>query len=83
MAFFGALGVWGAALLAVAVAAVTLWSGWRALRGELLPGFRTVPPRPRAIVLTALGVVLPLLAVGAFALYLAVVLLQLGAAALS
>lgn len=82
MTIIGAILVWGAALLAVAVAAVTLWSGWRALRDEVLPGFRTRPPGPRSIVLTLVGVLLPLGAIGAFTLYLAAVLLRLGASAL-
>ena len=83
MALIGALLVWGAAALAVGVAALTLWSGWLALRDELLPGFRTRPPGPRSIALTALGVLLPLVAISAFTLYLAVILLQLGVGALS
>lgn len=67
--------------LSLAVAAVSLWSGWRALRDEVLPGFRSNPPGPGALVLTLLGVVLPLLAIAVFTLYLALVLLQRGVAA--
>jgi hypothetical protein len=44
-----------------------------------LPGSST---GPRSIVLTLVGVLLPLGAIGAFTLYLAAVLLRLGASAL-
>ncbi len=77
MVVVGSILVLAAAVLALAVAGLTLWSGWRAFRDELIPGFRTVPPRPRSLILTALGVVLPLLVIAAFTLYLAGVLVQL------
>ena len=82
MAVVGSILVLAAALLALGVAGLTLWSGWSAFRDELLPGFRTVPPRPRSLILTVLGVVLPLFAIAAFTLYLAGVLVQLSLAAL-
>lgn len=82
MAVIGFILILGAVVLAVAVAVITLWSGWRAFQDELIPGFRTVPPRPHAIVLTFIGVVLPLLAIAVFTLYLAVTLLRLGVNAL-
>lgn len=72
----------GAALVSLFVAGLTLWSGWQAFHDELLPGFRTVPPRPRSVVLTVLGFVLPLAAIAAFTLYLAAVLVQLSLSAL-
>ncbi len=76
MVVIGTLLALAAAGLAVAVAGVTLWAGWLALRDELLPGFRTVPPRPRSILLTGVAVLLPLVAIALFTLYLAVVLVQ-------
>jgi hypothetical protein len=82
MAIVGFVLILGAVALAVAVAAITLWSGWRAFQDELIPGFRTVPPRPRTLVLTLVGVVLPLLAIAVFTLYLAITLLQRGVNAL-
>lgn len=82
MAVLGSILILGAALLSFVVAGLTLWGGWRAFHDELLPGFRTVPPRPRSVVLTALGVVLPLIAIAAFTCYLAVVLIQLSLSAL-
>ena len=77
MTVLGSILIVSAALLSLLVAGLTLWSGWRAFQDELIPGFRTVPPRPRSVVLTALGVVLPLAAIAAFTFYLAVVLVQL------
>ncbi len=82
MVIVGFVLVLGAVALAVGVAGIMLWSGWRAFKDELIPGFRTVPPRPRSLVLTLVGVVLPLLFIVAFTLYLAVTLLQLGVNAL-
>ncbi len=76
MVITGMLLALAAAGLSVALAAVTLWSGWLALRDELLPGFRTVPPRPRSILLTGIAVLLPICAIALFTLYLAVVLVQ-------
>ncbi len=76
MLITGTLLALGAAGLALAVAGVTLWGGWLALRDELVPGFRTVPPRPRSILLTGIAVLLPIVAIAAFTLYLAVTLVQ-------
>ncbi len=83
MAFIGFLLALGIAALAVVIAGVTLWSGWRALDEEIRPNFKTSPPGPRSIVLTFIGVVLPLLMIAAFTLYLAVWVLRAGVAALS
>ena len=77
MVVLGSISILTAAALALAVAGLMLWSGWRAFRDELLPGFRTVPPRPRSVVLTVLGVLLPIAGIAAFTLYLAGVLVQL------
>jgi heme/copper-type cytochrome/quinol oxidase subunit 2 len=66
MVFIGIVGVVVLAVVVLAVAIVTLWSGWRAYRDELQPGFRSNPPGPRSIVLTVLGVVLPVLVIAAF-----------------
>jgi hypothetical protein len=82
MAIVGFILILGAVALAVAVAIITLWSGWRTFRDELLPGFRPVPPSPRSIALTVVGVVLPLLVIAVFTIYLAVTLLRLGVNAL-
>ena len=65
----------GLALLAILFAAILLISGWHALRGELLPGFRIDPPRPRSVGLAVLGVLLPILLIAAFTAYLAAWLL--------
>lgn len=82
MVVVGVLGVAVLAMIALAVAGVTLWSGWRAAQDELLPGFKTRPPGARSLSLTLLGVVLPVLVIAAFTLYLTIALLQLAVAAL-
>lgn len=76
MAIIGALGVFVLAVAVLLVGGITLWSGWRALRDELRPGFITRPPGARSLSLTALGVVLPVLMIVAFTLYTALALLQ-------
>lgn len=82
MVLVGAVLVLVFALIALGVAGLTLWSGWTAFRDELQPGFKTVPPGPRSISLTVLGVVVPVLAIVIFTLYLAVELVRLAIAAL-
>lgn len=83
MAVIGFLGLMVLAAAALFIGCVTAWGGWRALRGELLPGFRTVPPRPRTVALTIVGVLIPVLAIVAFTVYLAAQLLRVGVAALA
>lgn len=82
MAIVGALFVLVFALIALGVAALTLWSGWLAFRDELQPGFKTSPPGPRALSLTLIGVIVPVLAIVIFTLYLAVQLVLLATNAL-
>lgn len=82
MAIIGALGVIVLAGVVLAVGGVTLWSGWRAVRDELRPGFRTRPPGPRSLSLTVIGVALPVLLIAAFTLYTALALLQVAIGAL-
>lgn len=76
MIYIGAMGVLALVVIVLLVAAVTLWSGLRAFRDELRPGFKTRPPDARSISLTILGVALPVLMIGLFTIYLAVVLLR-------
>jgi uncharacterized membrane protein YecN with MAPEG domain len=73
----------GGAVLALLVAGVTLWSGWRATQDELRPGFKTSPPRSSGLVLTLIGVIVPILIIGAFTIWLSIVLLQLAVSAMS
>ena len=67
----------GLALAGIIVTAILLVSGWHALGEELLPGFRIDPPRMRALALTLLGVVLPILLLAAFTTYFAIRLLRM------
>lgn len=82
MMVLGALLVLVFAVIAIAVAVLTLWSAWLAYRDELQPGFKTAPPGARSITLTVLGVLVPVLVVVFFTIYLAIELIRLAVAAL-
>lgn len=82
MAIIGALGIMVLAAIVLAVAGVTAWSGWRAYRDELIPGFKRHAPGPRSLSLLVLGVALPLVAIVAFTIYTTLALLQVAVAAL-
>ena len=82
MAIIGVILVLGFAVVAVAVAGLMLWSGWLALKDEVLPGFKTVRPGPGAIALTVIGVILPIVLIAAFTLYLGIWLVQVSLNAL-
>ncbi|HEX6289223.1 MAG TPA: hypothetical protein VFZ66_08535 [Herpetosiphonaceae bacterium] len=82
MTIIGVVLVLGLAVVAAGAAGLMLWSGWLALKDEVLPGFRMVRPNPGSLVLTALGVVLPILMIAAFTLYLAIWMLQVAFSAL-
>ena len=75
MRFVGSIIVFGLALVGIAFTALLLVSGWNALREEVMPGFRSNPPRARSLALTLLGVVLPILLIAAFTAYFAIWLL--------
>lgn len=81
MAFIGIIGVIVLAVVVLSVALLTLWSGWRAYRDELRPGFRSNPPGVRSIALTLVGVVVPVLVIAAFTILTTLVLLQLAVGA--
>lgn len=82
MTIIGAVLNLGFAVVAVAAAAVVLWSGWVTLRDEVRPGFKSVRPGPGSIVLTLLGVVFPVVMIALFTLYLAIWLINVSFAAL-
>lgn len=82
MTIIGAVLNLGFAAIAVAAAAVVLWSGWLALRDEIRPGFKSVRPGPGGIVLTLIGVVFPVVMIALFTLYLAIWLINVSFAAL-
>jgi hypothetical protein len=78
----GVVLVLGLAVVAIGAAGVMLWTGWLALRDEVLPGFKMVRPGPGSIALTLIGVVVPILMIGTFSLYLAIWLVRTAFAAL-
>lgn len=71
MIVVGVVLVIGMMLLAIVLAGLTLWSGWRAVRDELGRNFRSSPAGPSSFVLTLLGVVVPVVAIAFFLLALA------------
>ena len=75
MTFVGSIIVFSLALVGIAFTALLLASGWNTLRDEVVPGFRSNPPRARSLALTFLGVVLPILLIAAFTAYFAIWLL--------
>ena len=83
MTIIGVVLVLGLAVMALGGAGLMLWSGWLALRDELLPGFKMVRPGPGSIALTLIGVVAPILIIGAFILYLAAWLVRTALVALA
>jgi hypothetical protein len=72
MTIIGVLLVLGLAVGAIGAAGLMLWSGWLALRDEVLPGFKSVRPGPGSIALTLIGVVGPIIVIAVFILYLAI-----------
>ena len=76
----GLIGVASLALVSITFTALLLVSGWNALREELVPGFRSNPPRLRAVALTLLGVALPVLLTAALTGYFAIWLFGIVAA---
>jgi len=79
----GVLLVLGLAVVALGAAGLMLWSGWLALRDELLPGFKVSRPGPGSIALTLIGVIAPILIIGAFIVYLAIWLVRTAFVALA
>ena len=71
MAIAGVLVLVLLALIALAVTLLLVASGWNAVHGELLRGFRIDPPRPRDLALSLLGIIAPVLLTAAFTGYLA------------
>lgn len=60
MMFLGSLIALGAALAFAALAALTLWGGWLAVRREVLRGFVSAAPAPAERTVTLLLIGLPL-----------------------
>lgn len=77
MTFLGVLITLGLAVVSAAIAALMLVGGYRSFREELQPGFRISPPGPRSVLLTALGVLLPIAVIVIFTTLLTIVLLQI------
>ncbi len=71
----GILAALAIALLAMTFTALLLVSAWNAFRDELTPGFRIARPGARSLLLTLLGLLLPLALIAAFTTYLAIWLL--------
>ena len=82
MTIIGIVLTLGLAIVVLGAAGLMLWSGWLALKQEVLPGFKMVRPGPGSVVLTLLGLILPILLIGVFTLYLAIWLVRLGFGAL-
>ncbi len=60
MIILGTLGVSAIIVVALVLAGILLYSGWRAVRDELAArNFRSQPPHVGSIGLTLLGVILP------------------------
>ncbi len=82
MTVIGMIVTLGLAIVVFGGAGLIFWAGWLALKQEVLPGFKTVPPGPGSLILTLLGVILPIVLIGVFTLYLAIWLVRLGFGAL-
>ncbi len=73
----GAIVVAALALVALVFTALLLVSSWNAIHEELLPNFRIDPPGPRALGMTLVGMILPVMLIALFTGYLAVSIIGL------
>lgn len=77
MVWIGIIGIVGIIILCIVVAGLTVWGGWRAMRDELGRNFRSSRAGPRALSLTLIGVIIPVVAITVFLLGLVFWLLRL------